>query len=97
MPKQPPANLAARIASGRRCRLFLLRLDSWHRACAAAGLLTDDQRAAALRMSRIQVNTVQNRQRTPGVEFVVAALRTFPHLSFDDLFATYDNTDEVAS
>lgn len=95
VPKQTPPNLATRIASGEPCRLLLLRPDVWRRACTAAGLHSDADRARALRMSRSQVNLVQNRQRGVGIDFLVAALRLFPHLTFADLFAIYDNTDKV--
>jgi DNA-binding XRE family transcriptional regulator len=63
-----------------------LKLDNWHKACRAAGLVSQAQRAAALRLNRATIVRLENGQRDPSTEVIAAILSGFPGAVFNYFF-----------
>lgn len=63
-----------------------LHAEGWKAVTLRAGLSTDAEQAAALKLSRPHVNRVRNGRKAPGPEFIAAALRAFPGARFEEMF-----------
>lgn len=58
-----------------------LRLDNWHAACKARGLVSQGERAAALGVNRATIVRLENATVTPSTDLIAAILACFAGLN----------------
>lgn len=65
-----------------------LNPDAWFKECVRFGLLTDEQRAAAIGTTRTAINQIQNGHRAPSNAFIALVMGYMaPRLvRFEDIF-----------